>query len=203
MGVIVTVIALLVHAMYSSLSTGFAQCHLDSHVAFSTKLRFFQCIRSMELYFKVALILHFFLLALHLLLVFVSFVWSLIGERWGPVYTITSEKRKPRPLTSDGDAASPSGLESTAEGCLLLSCFGAAAYSSGHVGNAAELTSLTHHKDAAASSSGHESTAIERTLLTFTGEAAFLFHFMHKSNYSLLITVIRYLLEEEEKKRKA
>ena len=193
-GITVTVIALLVHAIYFSLSTGFTQCHLDSHVAFSTKHRFFQYTRSMESYFKVGLILHFVLLGLHLLLVFLSFVWSLIGERWGPVYTITSEKRKPRPLTSDGDAASPSGLESTAEGCLLLSCFGAAAYSSGHVGNAAELTSLTHNKGAAASSSGHESTAIERTLLTFTGDAAFLFHFIHKSNYSFLITVIRYIL---------
>ena len=198
MGTIVTIIALLVPAMYSSLSTGFTQCHLDGHVAFSTKHRFFQCTRSMELYFKVGSILHFVLLGLHLLFVFVSFVWSLIGERWGPVYTITSEKRKPRPLTSDGVAAS-------AEGCLLLRCCLAAVSSSGHESNGTDLTSLTHHKDAPASSSGHESTAhaIERTLLTFTGDAAFLFHFIHKSNYSFLITVIRYLLEKEEKKRKA
>ena len=204
-GTIVTIIALLVHAMYSSLSTGFTQCHLDSHVAFSTKHRFFQCTRSMELYFKVGSILHFVLLGLHLLFVFVSFVWSLIGERWEPVYTITSEKRKPRPLTSDGDAASPSGNESIAEGCLLLRCCLAAESSSGHESNGTELTSLTHHKDAPASSSGHESTAhaIESTLLTFTGDAAFLFHFIHKSNYSFLTTVIRYLLEKEEKKRKA
>ena len=121
------------------------------------------------------------------------------------MYTITSEKRKPRPLTSDGDAASPSGNESTAEGCLLLRYCLAADSSSGHESNGTELTSLTHHKDAAASSSGHESIAhaIESTLLTFTGDAAFLFHFIHKSNYSFLITVIRYLLEKEEKKRKA
>ena len=204
-GIIVTIIALLVHAMYSSLSTGFTQCHLDSHVAFSTKHRFFQCTRSMESYFKVGSILHFVLLGLHLFFVFVSFVWSLIGERWGPVYTITSEKRKPRPLTSDGDAASPSGNESTAEGCLLLRCCLAAASSSGHESNGTELTSLTYHKDAPASSSGHESTAhaIERTLLTFTGDAAFLFHFIHKSNYSFLITVIRYLLEEQGKKKES
>ena len=71
--------------------------------------------------------------------------------------------------------------------------------------NGTELTSLTYRKEAPASSSGHESTAhaIERTLLTFTGDVAFLFHFMHKSNYTFLITVIRYLLEEEEKKSKA
>ena len=131
-GIIVAIIALLVHAMYSSPSTGFTQRHLDSHVAFSTKHRFFQCTRSMESYFKVGSILHFVLLGLHLFFVFVSFVWSLIGERWGPVYTITSEKRKPRPLTYDGDAASPSGNESTAERCLLLRCCLAAASSSGH-----------------------------------------------------------------------
>ena len=68
-----------------------------------------------------------------------------------------------------------------------------------------EMCIRDSHKDAPASSSGHESTAhaIERTLLTFTGDVAFLFHFMHKSNYTFLITVIRYLLEEEEKKSKA
>ena len=60
----------------------------------------------MASYFKVGSILLLVLLGLHLF--FVSFVWSLIGERWGPVYKITSEKR-----TSDGDAASPSEHERT------------------------------------------------------------------------------------------
>ena len=92
-------------------------------------------------YFKVGSILLFVLLGLHLYLVFVSFVWSLIGERCGPVYIIMSERR-----TSDGDAASPSEHESSA----------------------IELTCLTHDKDA--------------TLLTYNGDAAFLFHFIHKSN---------------------
>ena len=90
---------------------------------------------------------------------FFSFLWSLIGERWGPVYKITSEKR-----TSDE-----------------------------HESTSIELTSLTFDKDAAE----------EGTLLTYNGDAAFLFHFIHKSNYSFLITVIRHLLEEEEKKRRA
>ena len=59
-------------------------------------------------YFKVGSILLLVLLGLHLFFVFVSFMWSLIRERWGPVYKITSEK-----TTSDGDAASPSEHERT------------------------------------------------------------------------------------------
>ena len=156
-GIIVTIVALVGNAICYSLSTGFTQCHLEGHVAFSTKHRSFQCTRSMGSYFKVGSILLFILLGLHLFCVFYSFVWSLFGERWGPVYKITSEKR-----TSDE-----------------------------HESTATELESLTRNKDAAE----------EGTLLTFTGDAAFLFHFIHKSNYSFLITVIRHLLEEEEKRR--
>ena len=55
---------------------------------------------------------------------------------------------------------------------------------SGHESNDTELTSVAHEK--------------ERTLLTYVGDAAFLFHFIHKSNYSFLITVISHLLEKEE-----
>ena len=165
-GIIVTIVALLVNAIfYSALSTGFTQCHLDDHVAFSIKHRFFQCTRSMGSYFKAGSILLFILLGLHLFFVFYSFVWSLIGERWEPVSKITSEKRR-----SDEDAASPSEDES----------------------NAIELTRLTHDNDAAE----------EGTLLTYNGDAAFLFHFIHKSNYSFLITVIRYLLEEQENQKR-
>ena len=40
------------------------------------------------------------------------------------------------------------------------------------------------------------------TLLKYYGDAAFLFHFIHKSNYSFLITVITHLYEEEEKMKK-
>ena len=61
-----------------------------------------------------------------------------------------------------------------------------------HEGRAIELTSLTHEKDAAE----------EGTLLKCNGDAAFLFHFIHKSNYSFLITVIKHLLEEEKEKKK-
>ena len=159
-GIIVTIVALLVNGFfYSALNTGFTQCHLDGNVAFSIKHRFFQCTRSMGSYFKVGSILLFVLLGLHLFFVFYSFVWSLIGERWGPVYKITSEK-----------SASPSEQQLPA----------------------IELTSLTQDNDAAE----------EGTLLTYNGDAAFLFHFIHKSNYSFLITVIRYLLEEQEKERR-
>jgi len=160
-GIIVTMAALLFNAICFPLSTGFTPCHLEGHVAFSTKHRSFQCTRSMGSYFQVGSFLLFILLGLHLFFVCYSFVWSLIGERWGPVYKITSVE----------DAAPPSGDEN----------------------NAIELTSLTSDKDAAE----------EDTLLTYNGDAAFLFHFIHKSNYSFLITVIRYLLEKEEKKRKA
>ena len=157
-GIFVTVVALLFNAICYPLSTGFTQCHLEGHVAFSTKHRSFQCIRSMGSYFKVGSILLFILLGLHLFFVSYSFVWSLIGERWGPVYKITSEKRT----------------------------------SSENENNATEQTSLTD-----------EDAAEEGTLLKYNGDAAFLFHFIHKSNYSFLITVIRNLLQEEEKKRRA
>ena len=159
-GIIVTMSALVGNAICYPLSTGFTQCHLEGHVAFSTKHRSFQCTRSMGSYFKVGSILLFILLGLHLIFVFYSFVWSLKGERWGPVYEITSEKK-----------ASPSEVEN----------------------NAIELTSLTRDEDAPE----------EGTLLKYNGDAAFLFHFIHKSNYSFLITVIKHLLEEEEKKRRA
>ncbi|XP_015747213.1 PREDICTED: uncharacterized protein LOC107326980 [Acropora digitifera] len=171
-GIIVTIAALLVNAIfYSALSTGFTQCHLDGHVAFSIKHRLFQCTRSMGSYFKVASILLFILLGLHFSFVFYSFVWSLSGERCGPVYTITPDEKR----TSDEDAASPS------EGCRLLPCYGVPA-----------------------SSSGQKSTPEKSPLLEYKGDAAFLFHFIHKSNSSFLITVIRYLLkEQEEKERRA
>ena len=169
-GIIVTIAALLVNAIfYSALSTGFTQCHLDGHVAFSIKHRFFQCTRSMGSYFKVGSILLFILLGLHLSFVFYSFVWSLYGERCGPVYTITSDEER----TSDEDAASPS------EGCRLLPCYGVPA-----------------------SVSGQKNTPEKSPLLEYEGDAAFLFHFIHKSNSSFLITVIRYLLKEQEEKRK-
>ena len=215
-GTIVTMVALLVNAICFPLSTGFTQCHLEGHVAFSTKHKLFQCTRSMGSYFKVGSILLFILLGLHLSFVSYSFWWSLIGERRGPEYKIISEKRtsdegaaSPRGPEStagggtfrrrDGDAASSSGQESTAEGCLFLPCCGAAASSAKLGSTATEETRLAHDEEAAESSSGHESTVKERSLLTLTGDAAFLFHFIHKSNYSFLITVIRYLLEEEEK----
>ena len=170
LGIIVTIAALLVNGIfYSALSTGFTQCHLDGHVAFSIKHRFFQCTRSMGSYFKVGSILLFILLGLHLSFVFYSFVWSLSGERCGPVYTITPDEER----TSDKDAASPS------EGCRLLPCYGVPA-----------------------SSSGQKSTPEKSPLLEYDGDAAFLFHFIHKSNSSFLITVIRYLLKEQKEKRK-
>ena len=44
----------------------------------------------------------------------------------------------------------------------------------------------------------YEITSNMNTLLTYHGDAAFLFHFIHKSNYSFLITVIRYLYDKEK-----
>lgn len=44
----------------------------------------------------------------------------------------------------------------------------------------------------------YEITSNMDTLLTYHGDAAFLFHFIHKSNYSFLITVIRYLYDKEK-----
>ena len=44
----------------------------------------------------------------------------------------------------------------------------------------------------------YEITSNMDTLLTYHGDAAFLFHFIHKSNYSFLITVIRYLFDKEK-----
>ena len=127
-GLIVTIILLAINVSYYSLSAGWTQCHLDGHVTFSTKHRFFQCTRSMGTYFHVASILLIVLLCLHLIFVLGSFLWSVTGERRGPEYEITSN------------------LD---------------------------------------------------TLLTYHGDAAFLFHFIHKSNYSFLITVIRYLYNKE------
>ena len=110
-------------------------------------------------YFKAGSILLFILLGLHSFFVFYSFVWSLLGERWEPVYKIFS---------------SP-GHESAAEGCRLLPCYGVE----------------------------HKSTPEESLLLEFYGDAAFLLHFIDESNYSFMITVIRYLLQEEERKWRA
>ena len=197
-GIIVTIAALIVNAIfYSALSTGFTQCHLDGHVAFSIKHKFFQCTRSMGSYFKVGSILLFILLGLHLSFVLCSFVWSLTGERCAPVYTITSERK-----TSNEDAASPSGHESSAEEGTTRRRDGEAASSSGHE-STTEGCRLLPCYGVAASSSGHKSTPEESPLLEYNGDAAFLFHFIHKSNYSFLITVIRYLLEEQGKKKES
>ncbi|XP_015778223.1 PREDICTED: volume-regulated anion channel subunit LRRC8A-like isoform X2 [Acropora digitifera] len=155
LGIVVITAAFFLNVnCYAELSTGFTQCHLDGHVLFSIKHRFFQCTRSMGSYFKAGSILLFILLGLHSFFVFYSFVWSLSGERCGPVYTITSDEER----TSDEDAASPLGYESAAEESLLLK---------------------------------------------YHGDAAFLFHFIHESNYSFMITVINYLHQEEEKNRRA
>ena len=172
LGIVVITAALFLNVnCYAELSTGFTQCHLDGHVLFSIKHRSFQCTRSMGSYFKAGSILLFILLGLHSFFVLYSFVWSFLGERWEPVFKITSEKRR-----SDEDA----GHESAAEGCRLLPCYGVAA-----------------------SSSGHKITPEESPLLKFYGDAAFLFHFIHESNYSFLITVIEHLLWEEKERKES
>ena len=160
LGIIVITAAFFLNVRcYAELNTGLTQCHLDGHVAFSIKHRSFQCTRSMGSYFKAGLILLFILHGLHSFFVFYSFVWSLLGERWEPVYKIPS---------------SP-GHESAAEGCRLLPCYGVE----------------------------HKSTPEERPLLKYYGDAAFLFHFIDESNYSFMITVIRHLLQEEEREWRA
>ena len=128
-GIIFTIAFLAVNIGIYSTSTWSTQCHLDDHVAFSTKHRFFQCTRSMETYFHIVSILLFLLLCMHLFFISVSFTWSLTGQRRGPEYEIT------------------------------------------------------YH---------------QRTLLKYQRDAAFLFHFIHQSNNSFLITVIRYLCEKDQ-----
>ena len=87
-GLVFTILFLAFNGSYYSLSTGWTQCHLDGHIAFSTEHRFFQCTRSMELFFRVGLYLLFVFLTLHLFFVFGSFLWSVIGKRHGPEYNI-------------------------------------------------------------------------------------------------------------------
>ena len=127
-GLIVTIILLAINVSYYFLGARWTQCHLDGHVTFSTKHRFFQCTRSMGTYFYVGSILLIVFLCLHLIFVLGSFLWSVTGERRGPEYEITSN------------------LD---------------------------------------------------TLLTYKGDAAFLFHFLDKSNYGFLIAVIKYLYNKE------
>lgn len=85
-GTVATVVLLAVNADYYSHSTSFTQCHLDGHVPFSATHRFFQCSRSMEIYFHASSILLICLFSLHLCFVFGSFLWSVSGERLGPYY---------------------------------------------------------------------------------------------------------------------
>ena len=95
MGMFYTMCLLLFNVSGYFRSTEFTQCHLDGHVAFSTKHRFCQCTRSMESYFQLCFIFIDLLLGLHLFYVSFSLTWSLTGERWRPVHKITSKKGKP------------------------------------------------------------------------------------------------------------
>ncbi|XP_074609357.1 uncharacterized protein LOC141863622 isoform X1 [Acropora palmata] len=88
-GLIATIAAILLNAIYYSLSTGWTQCHLDGLAAVSVTYRFFQCTRSMERYFHVGSILVISLLSLHLILVLGSFLWSVTGERREPTYEMS------------------------------------------------------------------------------------------------------------------
>ncbi|XP_074609979.1 uncharacterized protein LOC141864140 [Acropora palmata] len=82
-GIIVTMAALLFNAICFPLSTGFTQCHLEGHAAFSTKHRSFQCTRSMGSYFKAGSILLFILLGLHFFLFFIPLCGLLVGNGGG------------------------------------------------------------------------------------------------------------------------
>ena len=96
-GLIFTTAMLIFNAVQYSLSTGWAQCHLDGH-------RFFQCTRSMETYFHILSGLLFAFVSLHLVFVFGSFVWSITGQRRGPEYCLPpSDDSDESTLT--GDAA--------------------------------------------------------------------------------------------------
>ena len=87
-GLIVTIAFLAFNVGCYSHSTEWTQCHLDGRIAFSTEHRFFQCTRSMETYFHVALILLIVLLSSHLVFVFGSFLWSVTGKRRAPEYNL-------------------------------------------------------------------------------------------------------------------
>ena len=103
-GSISTIAFLAFNGCYYSLSTGWTQCHLDGHIAFSSEHRFFQCIRSMETYFRtVSAILLFVFLPLHLVFVIRSFVWSLTGKRRGPEFSFSQVYTEPGII--HGDAA--------------------------------------------------------------------------------------------------
>ena len=110
-GSFVAIVVLAVNIHYYSHSTSFTQCHLDGHVPFSATHRFFQCSRSMEMYFHANSILLICLFTLHLCFVFGSFLWSVTGERCGPDYKIIKFDTSPYRLddgafvTFHGDAA--------------------------------------------------------------------------------------------------
>ena len=103
-GLIATIVALLVNAIYYSLRTGWTQCHLDGLASYSAKHSFFQCTRSMGTYFHVVSILLFVLLPLHLIIVSWALLWSVTGERKGPTYKMSSPSRATL-LQLQGDAA--------------------------------------------------------------------------------------------------
>ena len=89
-GLIATIVALLVNAIYYSLSTGWTQCHLDGLASFSATHRFFQCTPFMGTYFHLGSISVISLLFLHSTFVFGSFLWSVTGERREPTYEMSS-----------------------------------------------------------------------------------------------------------------
>ena len=89
-------------------STGWTQCHLNGHIAFSTEHRVFQCTRSKETYFYVSLIVLIAFLFSHLVFVFGSFLWSVTGTRRGPEYILprfVSDKVVYETFRIHGDAA--------------------------------------------------------------------------------------------------
>ena len=100
-GLIFTTAILTLNVVEYSLSTEWTQCHLDGHIVFSTEHRSFQCTRSMETYYHIVSILLFVLISLHLVFVFGSFVWSVIGKRRRPEYTYFKSEK----TTFHGDAA--------------------------------------------------------------------------------------------------
>ncbi|XP_044166371.1 volume-regulated anion channel subunit LRRC8A-like [Acropora millepora] len=87
-GLIATIVALLVNAIYYSLTTGWTQCQLDGLAAVSATHRFFQCTRSMGAYFHAGSISYICLLSLHLIFVSWTILWSVTGERRGPRYEL-------------------------------------------------------------------------------------------------------------------
>ena len=103
-GLIATIVALLVNAIYYSLTTGWTQCQLDGLAAVSATHRFFQCSRPMERYFHMGSILVISLLFLHSIFVFGSFLWSVTGERREPTYDVSLHSGG-TPHRFKGDAA--------------------------------------------------------------------------------------------------